>query len=41
MTIGGSRALWQTISSIGLPPAATTPTTPSNNSDDETPALAA
>lgn len=41
VTIGGSRALWQTISSIGLPPAATTPTTPSNNSDDETPALAA
>lgn len=47
VTIGGSRALWQTISSIGLPPAATTPassggsTAPPENSDDETPALAA
>lgn len=47
VTIGGSRALWQTISSIGLPPAAPTPATsggttaPSDNSDDETPALAA
>ncbi|MDP1875285.1 flagellar hook assembly protein FlgD [Phenylobacterium sp.] len=47
VTIGGSRALWNTISSIGLPPAAVTPTAsggsvpPSNNSDEETPAQAA
>jgi len=45
VTIGGSRALWQTISSIGLPPTSSTASggtpDPSNNSDDETPALAA
>ncbi|MDP1616878.1 flagellar hook assembly protein FlgD [Phenylobacterium sp.] len=46
VTIGGSRALWQTISSIGLPSeptANTTPTpNPSNDSEDEeTPAQAA
>ncbi|MDO8900849.1 MAG: flagellar hook capping FlgD N-terminal domain-containing protein [Phenylobacterium sp.] len=45
VTIGGSRALWQTISSIGLPPTTTTNSggsnTPSNDSDDETPAQAA
>lgn len=41
VTVGGSRALWQTISSIGLPPA-NAPATPNNNpADDETPAQAA
>ncbi|MDO8410042.1 MAG: flagellar hook assembly protein FlgD [Phenylobacterium sp.] len=46
VTIGGSRALWQTISSIGLPTEKTTQTDttpdPTNDSDDEeTPAQAA
>jgi len=44
VTIGGSRALWQTISSIGLPSTQNADTTPdpSNDSEDEeTPAQAA
>ena len=45
VTVGGSRALWQTISSIGLPATETAGGANTNTSnteaDDETPAQAA